>query len=1412
MKNLLIGIVLMFMLAIFSCSVAAQSTIFVNASATGSNNGTSWTNAYTSFQSAFNAAVANDQIWVAKGTYKPSYDYGMGGGSRYFHFRLKNDVSIYGGFAGTETAINQRANYGSGEANETILSGDLNADDDFDIKNGGYQGTTGNDNCYHVFYHPNGLNLTSATVLDGFTISGGNASGADPHSKAGAMYLYSSSPTIQNVVFESNQAGNLGGAVYMYNSTSFFTNISYLNNISAGGGAMYVSYASLVLNNAIFTGNVSSADGGALSTHSSSPTLTNALFSSNTTSNNGGAIIFYSNSVQFDAALSNVTLSNNQAGGSGGAIRFASNNAASALNINNSIVWDNTATTAGNELSLVSAGTTALNYSCYKNQMNDVVVSNGTLTATNNNITSNPLFANPTTFDYRLFPYSPAADAGNNTYNSLSTDIRGEARIQNTTIEMGAYEYTSGVDPDIRILYVDELGVGNSSGTSWANAYTSFQSALDAAVSGDQIWVAKGTYKPSYDYGLGGGPRYYHFRLKNGVSIYGGFSGTETDISQRTSYGAGETNETLLSGDLNGNDIFDVASGGYQGTTGDDNCYHVFYHPSGTNLNNSALINGFIITGGNANGITDYNGGGMSNESSSPTLEQIIVKDNSAATGGGGIYNNDSSPLILNSAFYSNISTNSGGAIDNWNSSNATIINSLFYQNNSSGGGGAILAVNSGLSITNATICNNTALDGGGLYCMWGGSSELNNCIIWGNTASRYGNQTSINSAAITLNYSCYSNSSGDIYNSGGSFTATNNNISSDPKLANTATNDLRLFNNSPAVNTGQNSYNALSTDIRGELRIQDVIIDMGAFEWTNSVDPKIVFVNTIASGSNNGSCWYDAFTSLQSALDIVTSGDQIWVAKGTYKPSYNYGYPGGSRQNHFELQDNLAVYGGFAGTESAIEDRSDFGSGELHETALSGDIGVIGDSTDNCYHVILNWNKGNNSLLDGFTIKQGHASEGMSTSWGGGLYAENVTFTLQNLTFESNYGFLGGGIFLMNSAMTANNLVIKNNYGMSGAGIYCSASSLNLNNASFSKNCATTNGGALSNNGASTIEINNTILWGNQALGKGNEIYIYNGAVSLNYSCYSNNSGDIFNSGGSFNPANCISGNPLFVNSSEGDLRLYGNSPAVNTGLNNCNSLSTDIRGQARIQDTIIDMGAYEWTEGVDPYGFFTLNLRAYLEGPFNGTEMNTGLNTAGFIPLSQPYNASPWYYSGTEAVTAIPNSDVVDWVLIELRDAPDAASAGSAAVVARQAAFLLKDGSISGTDGSSLLTFTGLTLQHSLFAVIRHRNHIAVMSSGGLPLNGATYSWDFTTGAGQAYGSNNAHNEIAPGIWGMTGADGNADQQINNGDKNDVWIQQAGTGGYKAGDFNLDAQVNNGDKNDVWVPNTGLGGQVPE
>ncbi|MBN1338653.1 MAG: PKD domain-containing protein, partial [Bacteroidales bacterium] len=222
-------------------------------------------------------------------------------------------------------------------------------------------------------------------------------------------------------------------------------------------------------------------------------------------------------------------------------------------------------------------------------------------------------------------------------------------------------------------------------------------------------------------------------------------------------------------------------------------------------------------------------------------------------------------------------------------------------------------------------------------------------------------------------------------------------------------------------------------------------------------------------------------------------------------------------------------------------------------------------------------------------------------------------------------------------------------------------------------------------------------------------------------------------------------------------------------------------------------------------------LDLTVFLQGPFNTTQMNTTLNAGGLLPLSQPYNTAPWNYMGTEAVTAIPNTGIVDWVLVELRDAPDAPSAGSATIVAQQAAFLLNDGSVVSTDGSSLPLFTYSPV-NSLFAVIWHRNSIGVMSAAPLTENGGIYSYDFSTGSGQAYGGVQAHKQIAPGIWGMIAADGNSDSQVNNTDKNDVWAPQAGANGYLQGDFNLDAQVNNTDKNELWKPNTGLGGQVPD
>ncbi|OQX75930.1 MAG: hypothetical protein B6D61_09585, partial [Bacteroidetes bacterium 4484_249] len=225
----------------------------------------------------------------------------------------------------------------------------------------------------------------------------------------------------------------------------------------------------------------------------------------------------------------------------------------------------------------------------------------------------------------------------------------------------------------------------------------------------------------------------------------------------------------------------------------------------------------------------------------------------------------------------------------------------------------------------------------------------------------------------------------------------------------------------------------------------------------------------------------------------------------------------------------------------------------------------------------------------------------------------------------------------------------------------------------------------------------------------------------------------------------------------------------------------------------------------------YITLDLKAFLEGPYNGTTMIPNLNPVA-LPLSQPYSGSPWNYSGTENVGVIPNANVVDWILIELRDATEAALATDETMIARQAAFLLNDGSVVGLDGNNgAYSIVAPPITNNLFVVIWHRNHLGIMSANALTESGGVYTYDFTTGSEQAYGSG-AQKNLGGGVYGLFGSDGNADGNINTDDKNNIWIPQVGTQGYKSGDFNLDVQVDNKDKNDIWLPNIGEGSQVPE
>jgi hypothetical protein len=220
-------------------------------------------------------------------------------------------------------------------------------------------------------------------------------------------------------------------------------------------------------------------------------------------------------------------------------------------------------------------------------------------------------------------------------------------------------------------------------------------------------------------------------------------------------------------------------------------------------------------------------------------------------------------------------------------------------------------------------------------------------------------------------------------------------------------------------------------------------------------------------------------------------------------------------------------------------------------------------------------------------------------------------------------------------------------------------------------------------------------------------------------------------------------------------------------------------------------------------------LNLLVYLEGPFSGTQMTTQLNTSAVIPFAQPYNIAPWNYSGTENVTTIPNSNVVDWVLVELRDATNAASATSSTRIARQAAFLLKNGTVVGLDGISNLQFNN-SVSQQLFVVIWHRNHLGVLSANALSETAGVYNYDFSTAMTQVYNGSAGYKLVGSGIYGMAGGDNDADGDV---DLIDIasWKTDAGKAGYKSTDFDLNTQVSNSDKNDVWVENGTKTSQVP-
>jgi|GEM_PF-1637466 len=431
--------------------------------------------------------------------------------------------------------------------------------------------------------------------------------------------------------------------------------------------------------------------------------------------------------------------------------------------------------------------------------------------------------------------------------------------------------FTFYTESEALIRYVSPSGGGTFSGLSWSNAMPGslLQSAINSSSSGDEVWVSAGIYITTTTVN-----RNISFNMRNGVIIYGSFTGTETVLSQRV-FSCGPS--SILSGEIGAAGIF-------------DNSYHVI---SNSNLNSSAVIDGFVIRGANDNraatftnglGGGIYNNGGNAGGICSPVIRNCLITNNQAVFG-AGIFNSghsggNSNPLIINCIIANNNALDGGGGIDNFGlGGNASpfITNCLIYGNTANTGGGMYcwggnLNGNSNPVILNSIFAGNRALAGnaGGIIVDNSNSSgsgnsgtsnvTVRNSILWDNTASLMGPQFYIKGTGIfTAVYSDINltNQNPPHIISGAGI----GNINSDPMFLNatnasgadncymTADDGLTFLPSSPCINSGNNTGVAV-TDLLFNPRIFNTTVDMGAYEYREQ--NKTLFLTAYIQGFYN--------------------------------------------------------------------------------------------------------------------------------------------------------------------------------------------------------------------------------------------------------------------------------------------------------------------------------------------------------------------------------------------------------------------------------------------------------------------------------------------------------------------------------------------------------------------------------
>ncbi|WP_163629519.1 choice-of-anchor Q domain-containing protein [Paludibacter sp. 221] len=1146
--------------------------------------GSSWEKAYPNLAMPMLAAGRLnsdiDSIFVAVGTYVPLYRSGNGLQEKDRTFRLVNDLRVYGGFDpdnGIRTLDDERIFAAPGNTVKgSILSGDYKKDKKNMV--------------YHVVVSAGDV---GEALLDGFTITKGYAYGSGVvkinnqnfyRYSGAAINLSASSPTLRRLNIVDNMASTYGGGLSLdVSSAPLVTMSSFVNNKAYYGGAIY---------------NVGN----------SSPKVTSTLIAGNTGTAVGGGV--YTAGATSMPVFTNVTIADNKGSASSTAIYRAQG----TITVNNSIVWGRV------------SGTVVYNHS---------LLQNGTIAAGTIVSNANPQFVDAPAYNYRLLAGSEAIDLGENTLSAgIELDLDGNERIYNSIVDLGAYELRRlPIVPDANgIVYVKDYGENtvpaDADGRSWERAYPNLSDPLQDSGKPtsdiDSIFVAVGIYRPLYKVGTGTEDEDRSFVLEPNVKLYGGFdpdNGIRTLEDKRilpTPFNAEST--SILSGYLNSDSTLVarhvVISSGDVGT---------------------ATLDGFSIMGGNANGtnstisingftVNRTYGGGLYITSSAPVLRNLNIESNASKSYGGGIYaiGTSAKPSVLNLSHVSvmeNSTTNAyGGGIYIGSYTSSNIDNSLIAGNSAGTSvGGGVYAAGTTVTLTHVTIADNKGATASTALYRGGGTVTLRNSVVTGKVAG-----------SVTYSYCLLQ----------GGTLGTNNTIISidDPLFVNDEGRDYRLVPMSPAVNVGLNTYAAgMSTDLDGNPRIYNNIVDLGAYEvQRRAVAPDangIVYVKDYGTGvvpdAADGSSWELAYPNLSDPLLAITRGNTdittIYVAVGTYIPLYGAGNGRTERDRTFALLPDIKIYGGFDPDNGirTLNDKRIVSTPDKPQngSVLSGEIRK--DGKTNAYHVVISVGDVKDAVLDGFTITKGNANGRSSIkvnnqyiyrTYGAGLFVTTSSPVLRNLNIANNTASsYGGGLYLNASAAVIDACSFVGNKTSQGAGIYNTNNSTpRITNTLITGNNATSAGSGIYSGGAkSAVELTNVTIVDNLGAKASNAIYCYQGTVTLNNSIVN---GKVSATKNTVFYNNCLvvdavliadqiilNGDPMFVDAANSNYRLQRESPAVNAGKQSLyvglEPLTTlDLAANLRFRGSEIDLGAYEY----------------YTENKWIGT-VNTSWSTSG-------------------------------------------------------------------------------------------------------------------------------------------------------------------------------------------------------